>query len=616
MIDKTTYAIFDIEGDGLKPTKIHCLSVLTEDGIFSTTDYNDMRRFFTNFDVYIGHNITLFDVPVIERILDIKVEKQLIDTLPLSWYLFPERVSHGLEAWGEDVGIPKVEISDWHDLSIEEYLKRCERDVEINDLVWKEQLIKLKELYPDPEIFWSFIKYIQFKMDCVREQEEERFKLDLDYVEEKLNELEFLKEERYQKLFSIMPKVPVKTERNKPKVFYKKNGELSSNAEKWLLLLASQGLPETYEEPVQVIVGYEEPNPTSHTQIKNWLFSLGWQPKTFKTNAKGDEIPQISLPFGGGLCESVKELYEEVPELEALDGYYVISHRISLLKGFLRDQEDGYLRASVAGFTNTLRFKHAELVNLPKVNVAFGEVARGALIAEEGEVLCGSDQSSLEDRLKQHYIYPYDPEYVEEMNVPGFDPHLDLAVIAKKISKEEEEAYKAGNKSKKKVRDIFKNGNYACQYGAGPPKLTKTCNISLPEARELHQMYWKRNWAVKAAAEDQKVITLSDGSMWLLNPVSGFFYSLRNIKDRFSTLVQGTASYVFDVWVGFLRQEGIKMIAQFHDEKVSRHKDTPEERERVRQIHYQSIEDLNNFLQLNRRLDIDVQFGHRYSEIH
>lgn len=615
MIDPT-YAIFDIEGDGLKPSKIHCLSVRTEDGVFSTTDYDAMRRFFSNFDVYIGHYITLFDIPVIERILGIKFEKQLIDTLPMSWYLYQERGSHGLEDWGEEFGLPKIEIDNWFSLPSEEYIKRCERDVEINWLLWKKQVKKLKELYPNPEDFWKFVNYIQFKMDCVREQEEQGFKLDIRYVEEKLTELEALKEEKYQKLYSIMPKVPITSIRHKPKVFFKKDGELSSNAEKWLLLLASQKLDRGWEGPVQVTVGYEEPNPTSHSQIKTWLFTLGWQPKTFKTNEKGVEVPQISLPFGGGICPSIKELYEETPELEALEGYYVINHRISLLKGFLRDQESGYLRAGVAGFTNTLRFRHAEIVNLPKVSASFGEIARGALTVEEGEVLCGGDMVSLEDRLKQHYIYPYDPKYVEDMNVPGFDPHLDLAEVAKKISKEEVEAYKGGDKTKKKIRDIFKNGNYACQYGAGPPKLTKTCGISLKEAKELHQIYWERNWAVKEAAEAQKVITLSDGSLWLLNPVSNFFYPLRNVKDVFSTLVQGTASFVFDVWVGFLRQRGIKLIAQFHDEKVSRHKDTPKERDEVEEIHFSCIEDLNQLLRLNRKLDVDVQFGYRYSEIH
>lgn len=608
--------VFDLEADGFTPTKIYCLSFYVDSEVYTMTDYDDMRRFFTAYDVYIGHSITTFDIPVCERILGIKINKQCVDTLPLSWYLFPDRqTGHGLEAYGEDFGIPKPKITDWFSLTLEEYIHRCEEDVKINKTLWDKQYKYLRKLYPDGKEFWRFIRYLQFKMECVREQEEERFLLDIPWCEESIKKLEALQEEKIDRLYCVMPPVPVTSVKNKPKVMYKKDGNLSSHGEKWLLLLASQNLSYDYEGPVEVVTGFEEPNPGSHPQIKKWLFSLGWEPQTFKTNEKGEEVPQISLPFGGGLCPSIKDLYEKEPELEALDGLYVVRHRQSLLNGFLRDNVDGYLRARVAGFTNTLRFKHAEIVNLPKTNVAYGEMARGALIAPEGQVLCGSDMASLEDRLKQHYIYPYDPKYVEEMNVPDFDPHLDLAYQGGEVTEEEVLAYKNGDKSKKKLRDIFKNVNYACQYGAGAPRLTKTGNISLEKAKALHKLYWKRNWSVKQVAEDQKVIYIDD-DMWLFNPLSGFYYSLRNIKDIFSTLVQGTAAYVFDVWLGFLRQEGIKLTAQFHDEKVSKHIDTPEERERVERIHFDCIDLLNNSLPLNRKLDIEVKFERRYSEIH
>ena len=39
-------------------------------------------------------------------------------------------------------------------------------------------------------------------------------------------------------------------------------------------------------------------------------------------------------------------------------------------------------------------------------------------------------------------MYFYDPEYVEQMRVPGFDPHVDVAVLSGLMSKEEEKFYK------------------------------------------------------------------------------------------------------------------------------------------------------------------------------
>jgi hypothetical protein len=39
-------------------------------------------------------------------------------------------------------------------------------------------------------------------------------------------------------------------------------------------------------------------------------------------------------------------------------------------------------------------------------------------------------------------MYPYDPDYVEEMSTPGFDEHVNLAAFSGEISRDEEEFYK------------------------------------------------------------------------------------------------------------------------------------------------------------------------------
>ena len=49
--------------------------------------------------------------------------------------------------------------------------------------------------------------------------------------------------------------------------------------------------------------------------------------------------------------------------------------------------------------------------------------------------------SSLEDTTKQHYMYFFDPEYVSNMRVSGFDPHIDVAVLAGLLSEEEKQFF-------------------------------------------------------------------------------------------------------------------------------------------------------------------------------
>lgn len=623
-------AIFDIEANGLEPTKIWCLSVNTNKGSKSTTSYDNMRSFFSKNKILVGHNIILWDTVQIERLLDIKIPREtlVVDTLALSWYLYPERIKHGLEEWGEEFGIPKPVINDWHNLSIEEYIHRCEQDVKINTMLWEKMWNYLKEIYDTEEDIWKLIRYLSEKMDCAREQERSGWKLDVDRCKTELESLQAIQTETFAKLASAMPKVKKYASKSRPAKPFKKDGTYSTIGARWFALVRrehpklDEGQVEAYDKDIDEFHHEEEGNPSSSIQVKAWLYSYGWKPETFKyvrDKETGDTraIPQINLEHGAGICPSVSKLYPLCPSLELLEGLGIIQHRAGLLSGFLRDVNDeGWIRAQVAGLTNTLRFKHKTVVNLPKVGKPYGDVIRGVLIAPEGYELCGSDMSSLEDRLKQHYIYPYDPDYVNEMNRSDYDPHLSLALLAGSISYDAMQAYVAKtDMSIKPIRDIFKNGNYACQYGAGPARLALTANISLAEAKKVWETYWKKNWAIKEVSKAQRVKTIR-GQMWLFNPISKFWYSLRYEKDIFSTLVQGSASYVFDRWVFTFRATRSQLTAQFHDECVLCIKRGLGIREKATSLLQGAIRTLNEELQLNRELGVDVQFGARYSEIH
>lgn len=616
--------VFDIEADGLleNATRIHCLCYhnLTTGDSGTYTSLSDIGKFLLNADVLIGHNIVRYDIPLLELLVKkLSRTTTLVDTLSLSWYLYPERNVHGLESWGDDFGVPKPVITDWQNLTEEEYIHRCTEDVKINVKLWKKQKAYLTKLYGDWDEAKKLVDYLTFKMDCAREQERSKWKLDKAYALESLQKLTETKEAKLATLVAAMPKMPRTVQRTPPSKPFKKDGTLSVAGAKWKALLREHNLPENYTGEVTEILGYDEPNPNSHSQVKDWLYSLGWKPITFKFVKEDDgttrKIPQINLEHGGGLCPSILRLVDSNPELQSLAELGVVSHRISLLNGFLSSASaDSYIQAQIAGLTNTLRFKHKTVVNLPKVSKPYGEEIRGALIADEGCELCGSDMSGLEDRLKQHFIYPYDPDYVNEMSNDDYDPHLSLALLASEVTDEQVRRYKSGeDKSIKPVRDIFKNGNYACQYGAGPARLALTADIPLRKAEQVWETYWKKNWAIKKVAEEQIVKTVN-GQMWLYNPISHLWYSLRYEKDRFSTLIQGTASYVFDEWVKLFRLKRPQLTAQFHDEVVLQVKKG--NREKATALLKNAIEELNNNLKLNRELGIDVQYGDRYSSIH
>ena len=84
--------VFDLESDGLNPTKIHCIGVCPSSDVpvKATANYANMRKFFTNPDnILIAHNCMRYDIPVVERLLDIKVEAQIVDTLACLLYTSP-----------------------------------------------------------------------------------------------------------------------------------------------------------------------------------------------------------------------------------------------------------------------------------------------------------------------------------------------------------------------------------------------------------------------------------------------------------------------------------------------------------------------------------------------
>ncbi|QIG69882.1 DNA polymerase I protein [Rhizobium phage RHph_I3_11] len=577
-----------------------------------------MRKALSEADILIAHNIVRFDVPVFEELLGIKIKAKIVDTLALSWYLYPLRNKHGLESHGEDLGIYKPFIANWENQTQEEYEHRVEEDVKINVALWRKMWKYLFDIYGSEKEIWRLLDYLTFKMKCAHLQEVSQWKVDIPFVEKSLEELQTIQEEKTVRLSEVMPQVPSISIKTKPKRFINKDGSYSKLGQDWIRLLSDKGLPIDYDGEVEVITGYEPGNPNSTDQKKEWLYSLGWKPRTFKEvknkeTGETKSIPQINLDQGKGICDSIKELYEKEPDLELLEGLSVLQHRIGILKGFLRDQENGWIKAQISGFTNTLRVKHTTVVNLPKPEKLYAGPIRGGLVADDGFELCGSDMKSLEDRIKMHYIYPLDPKYVESMSTDDWDPHLEIGKLAGMLKQSQVDAYKAGDKSCKPIRDIAKNCGYAAQYGAGVARLMTTGGINRFNAQKMYDAYWELNWSVKKVAEDQVVKTI-DGQMWQYNPVSRFWYTLRYEKDRFSTLVQGTASYVFDLWIQYVLEQREQLTACFHDEGVWHIKEG--HREEFTSMINKAIDKVNEEVKLNRKLEVDIQYGYRYSSIH
>src|SRR5690606_17126302 len=134
---------------------------------------------------------------------------------------------------------------------------------------------------------------------------------------------------------------------------------------------------------------------------------------------------------------------------------------------------------------------------------------RACLMSGEGMSLCGADLSGIEDATKQHYIYPFDPEYVDSMRTDDWDAHIDMAVRAGLITEDDERFFKtykedtASDEDKvrykniKKIRQEAKVVNFSATYSVGAKTLARNMKVDVKKAQKVLDAYWERNKAIK-----------------------------------------------------------------------------------------------------------------------
>lgn len=669
----------DVESTGLlhhlveqgDKAKLHNLCIMNVEDCNMKTFHTDtqnqreaIQQFLNQPSIFIMHSGICYDKNALKHFGYDVSNVLFVDTLALSWYLDLNRDKHGLESYGDEFGVPKPEIKDWESLTQEDYDNRVQEDVKIQYRTYKKLKGMFEELYGELTDYefctHKVVKYLNFKMEQLEEQQNTKFKVDVPHANKVILELEKEIETKVEQLRAAMPKVPEYTKHTRPAKPFKIDGSLSSHGEKWKLLCEEAEVDFDYEGEIKKVKKYNEPNPSSSSQVKDWLFSLGWVPETFKyvKDATGNErtIPQIYVQGSGGqVCPSIEKLADKHEELQYLVGLGVLSHRKSCVKGFLDSLVfNEYVEASANGFTNTLRLKHRKpCVNLPSSRVVYGEAVRSCLVARDGMLLGGADLSSLENRIKFNLQLPYDREYVLSQMSDDFDPHLEIAQEGGLLKQHEVWFYKvekegfARDKYPKdanldemlsyptdlkktlvkhisEVRGKGKGTNYSCQYGAGAATVARTAGVPLSVGKALVKAYKKVNWSIEKIAQSQTVKKVSHGT-YQLNPFNGMWYHLKTDKDRFSTLVQGTGAYVLDLWLGFqfnLRnkpdygfdENGVKLLATFHDEQIVEFKEI--HKDQVQQLMKDSLNKVNERFKLEIPFDCDVQFGVTYADIH
>ena len=382
-----TRLIFDIETNGLAPTKVWC--IVTKDidtGVISSYvegQWATFNKAIAQAKEVIGHNIIGYDIPACERLLGTDFSKaKVTDTLVMSRLANPQREAHSLAYWGEQLGYPKGTYDDWSRYTVEmrEY---CKQDVTVNEQVYGKLISELSGFGSESILLEHSVQNIiqkQVRNGWLLDQPKAR-----DLVAE-LKEKSYDLEEEVQRVFIPLPTfVKVVT----PKV--KKDNSMSIVGLKFLgdAWVTVGGPFSRIDWPVF--------NLGSRQQIGRYLKHFGWRPKTFTET--GHAI----------VSEDVLKNVKGIPEAELIASYLLVGKRIAQVSSWLEAAEEDTGR--VHGYVNTNgavtgRMTHSKpnLAQVPSGSSLYGPECRSCWIVDKGYKLVGIDASGLELRMLAHYM--------------------------------------------------------------------------------------------------------------------------------------------------------------------------------------------------------------------
>jgi hypothetical protein len=189
--------------------------------------------------------------------------------------------------------------------------------------------------------------------------------------------------------------------------------------------------------------------------------------------------------IAGGVLEDV-DYEEEYPETGFLSNY--------------RQEDNRIPTPAIEIGSNTHRYRHIGVSNIPRVNSVYGDKLRSLFGCKPGRAFFAFDFSSLEARIEGHYIWDYKG-----------GPELAAALLAEK-------PYDLHTLTAQKhgiSRDSGKTLNYSIIYGANYPKIAKSLGISQEEAKELLTNYWDGMPALKSLKEDITQHWLENNKEWI-----------------------------------------------------------------------------------------------------
>ena len=478
--------VWDIEGDGLHPSVIWCAvtmdTVTKEIRQYSNHDpklppISEFIMALEAADTWIGHNIIRWDIPQLKRLWGLDDSKvKIIDTLVLSrlnnWPRPQTRGKHGLDPWGELVGVKKPPIKGWMEWD-PEFIVRCTEDVKINEKVYRIVVQEAQALIKENELYREAMR-VEHEMEKLMEKQTTDgwlFDFDacqslIDAITIEMKEIEETIEPHLSPITKVLDKEPRIPQ-------YKKNGEYTMASARMISqFLGRQVNPEDAlrtEPPMQPGERYQRTEVLvagmgQQDSVRAYVESLGVVWTQWNWKKINGEFVRMSPKMNDGDLLRVDH-----PHTKGVSEYYTLRSRRSILQGWMEQKDgDGRLRGDVMNMgARSFRQVHKVIANIPSPKAKYGADIRRLFICPEDKTIISVDSASCQLRILAHFL--------------GDQGYTDTILHG--------DAHQRHADAMETTRDKAKPAAFAILYGCGAGKLASILSLSEAEAGKI-----KRNF--------------------------------------------------------------------------------------------------------------------------
>lgn len=579
--------IFDIETDGLNPSKVHCLVLQKDDEEISFVGRDIPKGIDLLADnLIVGHNVIKYDLPVLKRLYDYDHSPDLVhDTLCLSRLIYPDIANsvdykllasdrierstvgkHSLKAWGQRLNFHKGDFAEVYsfDTFTPAMLEYCIQDVKLTSLLYKKLLEK--------GFSQESIDLEHEVANILKLQEEKGFGFNEERAKElhakllgRTHDLKLSLENRFPDwqvdLGEFVPKV------NNKKLGYKKGVAIrKSKTMKF--------------------------NPSSRQHISNRLMELrNWKPKKFSETG----LPIVDEETLGHL---------DYPEAKELNEYLLIEKRLGMLSdgkhAWLKVVKNGRIHTNYITNITTGRMssRSPNLQQVPSVHSQYGTECRSLFTPSIGYVLVGCDASGLEARCLAHYIYNY----------TGGKEYVDL-ILNGDIHTYNQKNLGLSN------RNLAKTILYAVLYGASSRRVMEILDCSMSQAKEVLDKFYKVLPFLQEIKTD--IIEKLEG-VGHIKAIDKRILTIRSNHSSLNALIQSCGAILMKKALTILwnKLKGMDafVIANIHDEFQIEAR--PEIANEVGKLAVESIKEAGEHFNLRVPLGAEYRVGKSWAETH